>query len=41
MASEQSCPVFHKLTCHEPAIQSKNQLLVSGQLQKTRGLDKL
>ena len=31
---EQSCPVFNKLTRHEPAIQSKNQHLVSGQLQK-------
>ena len=31
---EQSCPVFNKLTRYEPAIQSKNQHLVSGQLQK-------
>ena len=31
---EQSCPVFNKLTRHEPAIQSKNQHLVSGQLEK-------
>ena len=31
---EQSCPVFNKLTRLEPAIQSKNQHLVSGQLQK-------
>ena len=31
---EQSCPVFNKLTRHEPAIQSKKQHLVSGQLQK-------
>ena len=38
---EQSCPVFNKLTRHEPAIQSKNQHLVSGQLQKTLDLDEL
>ena len=31
---EQSCPVFNKLTRHEPAIQSKNQHLVSGHLKK-------
>ena len=31
---EQSCPVFNKLTRHEPTIQSKKQHLVSGQLQK-------
>ena len=31
---EQSCPVVNKLTGHEPAIQSKNQHLVSGQLHK-------
>ena len=39
--SEQSCPVFNKLTRHEPAIQSKNQHLVSGQLQKILDLDEL
>ena len=39
LASEQSCPFFNKLTWHEPAIQSKNQHLVSGQLQKTHDLD--
>ena len=31
---EQSCPVFNKLTRHEPAIQWKKYHLVSGQLQK-------
>ena len=31
---ERSCPVFNKLTRHEPAIQSKKQHLVSGQLKK-------
>ena len=31
---EQSCPVFNKLIRHEPAIQSKNQHLVRGQLKK-------
>ena len=31
---QQSCPVFNKLTRHEPAMQSKNQYLVSGQLKK-------
>ena len=40
-AFEQSCPVFNKLTRHEPAIQSKNQHLVSGQLQKTLDVDEL
>ncbi len=38
---EQSCPVLNKLTRHEPAIQWKNQHLVSGQLQKTLNLDEL
>ena len=32
--SKRSCPVFKSLTWHEPAIQSKNQHLVSSQLQK-------
>ena len=36
-----SCPVFNKLTKHEPAIQWKKQHLISGQLQKTRDLDEL
>ena len=38
---EQSCPVFNKLTRRELAVQSKNQLLVSGQLLKTLDLDEL
>ena len=38
---EHSYPVFNKLTRHEPAIQPKNQHLVSGQLQKTLELDEL
>ena len=38
---EQSCPVFNKLTRHEPVIQWKNQHLVGGQLQKILDLDEL
>ena len=39
---EQSCPVSNKLARHEPAIQSKKQHLVSGQLKKkTHDLDEL
>ena len=34
-------PCFNKLTRHEPAIQSKTQHFVSGQLKKTLDINEL